>query len=389
MKKKIQDVIQQEFKGLWGTDFSDDGIPVIKTNNMTYEGHIDFSDICKRNINIEEASPNFLQKGDLIIEKSGGTKTHSVGYVNIFEGEDDKYVCNNFILPLRPNKELVNSKYLFWQLHGMYESGKFSDCYNKTTGIQNLQKKTYFAKEINVPSKDEQQKIAAELDTIQSAIDNKKQQLSLLDEAVKSEFVEMFGEIDISPQRNGWTELKDITTIYTGTTPSTTDEENWNGDILWITPAEMTSESFYIYDTERKITEKGQKSKSLSLMPVNTVLLSTRAPIGKVGIAGSPMTCNQGFKNFYCKEDVLNPVYLYFLFKSNTEYLNSKGTGTTFKELSKSVAEKIKVPIPDFELQNRFAAFVQQIDKSKFVVKQQIADLQELLDNKMQVYFGE
>lgn len=389
MKKKIQDVIQQEFKGLWGTDFSDDGIPVIKTNNMTYEGHIDFSDICKRNINIEEASPNFLQKGDLIIEKSGGTKTHSVGYVNIFEGEDDKYVCNNFILPLRPNKELVNSKYLFWQLHGMYESGKFSDCYNKTTGIQNLQKKTYFAKEINVPSKDEQQKIAAELDTIQSAIDNKKQQLSLLDEAVKSEFVEMFGEIDISPQRNGWTELKDITTIYTGTTPSTTDEENWNGDILWITPAEMTSESFYIYDTERKITEKGQKSKSLSLMPVNTVLLSTRAPIGKVGIAGSPMTCNQGFKNFYCKEDVLNPVYLYFLFKSNTEYLNSKGTGTTFKELSKSVAEKIKVPIPDFELQNRFAAFVQQIDKSKFIVKQQIADLQELLDNKMQVYFGE
>ena len=178
----------------------------------------------------------------------------------------------------------------------------------------------------------------------------------------------MFGEIDISPQRNDWTELKDITTIYTGTTPSTTDEENWNGDILWITPAEMTSESFYIYDTERKITEKGQKSKSLSLMPVNTVLLSTRAPIGKVGIVGSPMTCNQGFKNFYCKEDILNPVYLYFLFKSNTEYLNSKGTGTTFKELSKSAAEKIKVPIPDFELQNQFAAFVQQIDKSKFEI---------------------
>ena len=188
----------------------------------------------------------------------------------------------------------------------------------------------------------------------------------------KSEFVEMFGEIDISPQRNDWTELKDITTIYTGTTPSTTDEENWNGDILWITPAEMTSESFYIYDTERKITEKGQKSKNLSLMPANTVLLSTRAPIGKVGIAGSPMTCNQGFKNFYCKEDVLNPVYLYFLFKLNTEYLNSKGTGTTFKELSKSAAEKIKVPIPPLDLQNQFAAFVQQIDKSKFVLQQQL-----------------
>ena len=132
---------------------------------------------------------NFLKKGDLIIEKSGGTKTHSVGYVNIFEGEDDKYVCNNFILPLRPNTELVFPKYLFWQLHGMYEAGRFSDCYNKTTGIQNLQKKTYFSKDINLPSKEEQIKIAVHLDKIQSAIDNKKQQLSLLDEAVKSEFI--------------------------------------------------------------------------------------------------------------------------------------------------------------------------------------------------------
>ena len=207
MKKKLKDVISKEFKGLWGTDFSDDGIPVIKTNNMTYEGRIDFSDICIRNIPYKEAENNFLKKGDLIIEKSGGTKTHSVGYVNIFEGEDDKYVCNNFILPLRPNTELVFPKYLFWQLHGMYEAGRFSDCYNKTTGIQNLQKKTYFSKDINLPSKEEQIKIAVHLDKIQSAIDNKKQQLSLLDEAVKSEFVEMFGE---NPVESGKWKVKKL-----------------------------------------------------------------------------------------------------------------------------------------------------------------------------------
>ena len=210
MKKKLEDVISKEFKGLWGTDFSDDGIPVIKTNNMTYEGRIDFSDICVRNIPYKEAENNFLKKGDLIIEKSGGTKTHSVGYVNIFEGEDDKYVCNNFILPLRPNTEIVFPKYLFWQLHGMYEAGRFSDCYNKTTGIQNLQKKTYFSKDINLPSKEEQIKIAAHLDKIQAAIDNKKQQLSLLDEAVKSKFVEMFG--DVIQNTKNW-ELKNFPEI--------------------------------------------------------------------------------------------------------------------------------------------------------------------------------
>ena len=188
----------------------------------------------------------------------------------------------------------------------------------------------------------------------------------------KSEFVEMFGDPDLYPQSKDWLPLKNISKVFTGTTPSTTDESNWNGDILWITPAEMTNESFYICDTERKITEKGRKSKNLDIMPEGTVLLSTRAPIGKVAIAGKTMTCNQGFKNFLCDADKLNPVYLYELFKYNKDFLNSKGTGTTFKELSKTNAEQIKIPVPPINLQNQFAAFVQQIDKSKFVLHQQL-----------------
>ena len=190
MKKcKIKDVIEKEFKGLWGTDFDNNGIPVIKTNNMTYEGRINFSDICYRNISLDDAKENLLQKGDLIIEKSGGTKTHSVGYVNIFEGIDNKFVCNNFILPIRPKKDLVIPKFLFWQLHSMYKTERFSDCFNKTTGIQNLQKKTYFDKEIYLYDISIQKQIANHLDSIQAAIDNKQQQLKELDELVKSRFI--------------------------------------------------------------------------------------------------------------------------------------------------------------------------------------------------------
>ncbi len=176
----------------------------------------------------------------------------------------------------------------------------------------------------------------------------------------------MFETLDLSEERKEWIEIKDVSNIYTGTTPSTTDEKNWDGDILWITPAEMNSDTFYIFDTVRKITEKGRNSKSLDLMPVNTVLLSTRAPIGKVGIVGTPMTCNQGFKNFKCSDN-LNPIYLYTLLKNNTEYLNSLGSGTTFLEVSKSTISKLRIPLPDIELQNKFASFVQQIDKSKYI----------------------
>ena len=233
----------------------------------------------------------------------------------------------------------------------------------------------------------EQMSIVNTLDSINLSIDNKKNELSLLDELIKSRFIEMFGTIDLSENRNEWVELEKLSTIYTGTTPSSTNESNWNGDILWITPAEMNADSFYIFDTVRKITEKGRKSKSLDIMPVNTVLLSTRAPIGKVGIVGKPMACNQGFKNFKCGER-LNPVFLYTILKANTKYLNSLGSGATFLEISKSKIGKMKIPVPEISKQNNFGNFVKEIDKSKFIVQSQIKDLQELLDKKMDEYFA-
>ncbi len=188
---KISEVINKQIKGLWGTDFSDieNGTPVIKTNNMTYEGVIDYSDICYRNIRKDTIGDNYLQKGDLLVEKSGGTKTHSVGYVNFFDGDNDIFVCNNFIIGLRPNNEIVDSKYLFYQLRYMYECGYFSDCYNKTTGIQNLKANQYLGKNIRVECKNRQKSIADELDGIVEAINLKRKEVSFLDELVKSRFI--------------------------------------------------------------------------------------------------------------------------------------------------------------------------------------------------------
>ena len=190
---KISDVVTTTVKGLWGTDYStpEDGIAVIKTNNMSYEGVIDYSDICYRNIELEKAQKNFLKYGDILAEKSGGTKTHTVGYVSYFDGQSDKYVCNNFILVIRPNVQKIKSKFLFYQMRYMYENGIFADCYNRTTGIQNLQVNSYLGKDIKVFSEDKQEKIVSLLDSIISEIDNSKKRLSALDELVKSRFYQL------------------------------------------------------------------------------------------------------------------------------------------------------------------------------------------------------
>lgn len=247
-----------------------------------------------------------------------------------------------------------------------------------------------FLKDIRLKqySLDEQKMIVKTLDDINLVISLENKRLSLLSDLIKSKFVEMFETIDLSEERDEWTELNKIATIYTGTTPSTNEPSNWNGDVLWITPAEMNDDTFFVCDTSRKLTEKGRKSKSLELMPVGTVLLSTRAPIGKVGIVGKPMACNQGFKNFKCDEKIVNSIYLYVLLKNNTQYLNSLGSGTTFLEVSKTNIGKMKIPLPDIKKQNEFANYVLKIVQTKQDIKKRISILTELLNKKMDEYFG-
>lgn len=396
MKKQIKDVISAEFKGLWGTDFSDNGIPVIKTNNMTYEGRIDYSDICIRNITSEEAKGNFLCNGDLIIEKSGGTKTHSVGYVNIFEGEDNKYVCNNFILSLRPNRDLVNPKYLFWQLHGMYEAGRFSDCFNKTTGIQNLQKKTYYSKKIKVPPLPEQQKIAHHLDTIQSAIDNKKQQLVQLDELVKSRFVEMFGETPVESGKWKVEKLKELTSkIGSGSTPKGGKGSYVEEGVSLIRSMNVHN-GYFDYEDLAHLTDAQAKSLDGVKIEEGDVLINiTGASVARCCIVPSdvlPARVNQHVSILRIKRDLMSVFLNYFLISDEEQFALldiGGGGGATREAITKTELENLVVPVPPIDLQNTFAEYVQKINSTKSIIKTQLADLQELLDSKMNEYFGE
>ena len=192
-------------------------------------------------------------------------------------------------------------------------------------------------------------------------------------DGVKSQFIEMFGDPMVNDKQ--WSEyscISEITQIVLGGTPNSKEPSYWDGDIRWITPAEMTDQSYYIFDTVRHITDEGRKAANLTVLPEGTVLFSTRAPIGKVAIVGKEMCCNQGFKNFICSEK-LNNVFLYYTLKLKKDYLCSLGTGTTFKELSKRTVESLKIAVPPIELQNQFETIYNQADKSGSVLQYRIA----------------
>ena len=182
--------------------------------------------------------------------------------------------------------------------------------------------------------------------------------------------------------------LGDVCTVVSGSTPKTNIPAYWDGDIKWITPAELNENSFYIFDSQRHITELGKEKTGLSYMPVGTVILSSRAPIGKTAIAGCELCCNQGFKNLICSDAIFNE-YLYFFLKSKTDYLNSLGRGATFKEISKSIVENIEIRLPSLEEQKKAAKQLGHIYYLISLRKQQLAKLDELVKARFVELFGD
>lgn len=157
---------------------------------------------------------------------------------------------------------------------------------------------------------------------------------------------------------NRWITKKiaDIADVVAGGTPSTNNSEFWNGDIGWITPADLSGYKYrYIANGARNISSAGLNNSSAYLLPKNTVLLSSRAPIGYVAIAEKELATNQGFKNLICDDTQVDYRFMYYWLQLNADALKSFASGATFPELSAGTVKKIKVTLPDIVTQNRIA----------------------------------
>lgn len=389
----IKDVILKEIKGIWGNPpvEGDLSTPVIKTNNMTYEGYIDYDDITYRSIPKKKLDSCYLKKGDLLVEKSGGTKTHSVGYVNIFDKENNVFVCNNFIVGLRPDNNIVLSEYLFFQMKFFYETGIFSDCYNKTTGIQNLQLQTYLSKSIVCPEKAEQEKVVATLNNIVKALANKNEQLKKLDELIQSKFYEMFG--DPITNEKEW-DVKTFGNLFNTILGKMLDKKKQietdislpylgNANVQW---------GYFIFENLNTMTFTRKEIEKFNLQ-VGDLLICEGGESGRCAIwkgSSQEILFQKAIHRARVKnENEINPQFVAMLLKV------LKFNGGLKKYVSQSTIEHLTgvklslVPIicPPFYLQQAFASYVEKVEEAKAIVNQEIAYLQELLDSRMDFYF--
>lgn len=184
-----------------------------------------------------------------------------------------------------------------------------------------------------------------------------------------------------------WVRLGDVGKIVGGGTPKTDVLEYWiNGNIPWITPADMKNiKGKYIYHGEKYITSLGLNKSSAQLMPKNSILFSSRAPIGYIAITKKEVSTNQGFKSIV-PFDVSLTNYIYYALLALVDSIKKIGTGTTFKEVSGSVVEKIIIPLPPLGEQKRIVKKIEEVLNQIEILKvneEKLALLQKNFPDKL------
>ena len=260
------------------------------------------------------------------------------------------------------NTNLANPYYLYRYLSLLDLSNLDSG-----TGVPSMTFDNYYGLKIFLPNIEKQTKIAQILQTLDKKITINRQINQNLEAMAKLLYDYWFVQFDF-PNEEGkpykssggemvWNEklkrdipaswktkaIEDIADVYNGATPSTVNEQNYGGDIVWITPKDLSDQKQkFVYQGERNISQAGYNSCSTHLLPPNTILMSSRAPIGLLSIAKTELCTNQGFKSFVPQAENIS-TYLYYYLNIHIKQIEQLGTGTTFKEVSRE--DVLKFPI--------------------------------------------
>lgn len=351
----------QPFPGHWGMDVQVDGLTpaqVLGVGNVLNDGNLDVQSAPVRYLAQSELECIALE-GDLLVVKSSGSAT------NIRSGKTaicpleltSRIACSNFMMLLRPAKGRVEPRWLWRYLNG-HDAKTFVQLIAGSSTYPNIKWSSYKNLLVPVPPLYEQRRIVAKLDDQMTSLDRAEkalaEQAAMLDEmSIRVLHGSLAGtETRMWPLRS----LGEVTTIVGGSTPSTGNPSFWNGQIVWITPADLGRlNDRYIHSSNKLITEAGLQSCSTQVVPVGSVVLSSRAPIGHLGIAGVPLCTNQGCKSFIPGSGV-DSTYLYYSLKASVPLLQDLGSGATFKEVSKSDLSTFRVLVPSIQTQRRVSA---------------------------------
>lgn len=371
---KLIDITGKALSGEWGSDDeTGDGIPVLRTTNFTNEGVVSYNDVVTRSITKKNIDEKYLRRGDIIIEKSGGSDKFPVGRVIYFDGDENTYLFNNFTGLLRvKNQGVWYPKYVFYSLFANYKRGGTRTFENKTTGLHNLKTDDFVSRyEVSEIDIKEQISICNKLDKLFGVIKLREQELQLFDNLIKARFVEMFGNENNS---KNWhiVNVEKVADVQVGVVikPSQyyTDESNGVRAFRSLNVgAGFIKDTAWVY-----FTEEGHHKNSKSILKENDLL------IVRSGAPGTACVVTKEYAGYNAIDIIIvhpdcervNPYYLCtFTNMPHGKKQIDEGTGGAAQQhFNVGKYSKLKLMLPPKKLQDDFANFIDQVDKSKVAV---------------------
>ena len=365
------------------TSDDNDGVMLLRANNIQ-DGEIVLNDVLyvsKDKINKKQ----YLRQGDILVCTSSGSKD-LVGKA-AFVADDLPCVFGAFCKVVRPRVDYP--KYIGYFFQSPYYRNRISDA-SAGANINNLRTEHIDDLTINMPSLDEQRKIAAVLDKISDLAAKRSRQLDKLDELVKSRFVEMFGDPVINEKNWPKYKISDFATVKIGPFGSMLHADDYvRGGHPMVNPSHI-SDGVIIPDFSLSLNvQKQEELVAYQLLP-GDVIIGRRGEIGRCAVVKkSGMFCGTGcmfvriFKD--CRPDYLQRVISYPTFSS---ILEDKAVGVTMKNLNAGMVEDSNVYLPPLSMQDKFASFRAQVDTLKLRIGSSVDKLDTLKKSLMQEYFS-
>ncbi|HDH6711068.1 TPA: restriction endonuclease subunit S [Staphylococcus aureus] len=362
-EKKLGDVATFA-KGKLGAkkDVSQNGVPIILYGELYTKYGAIVSKIFSKT-DIPENKLKIAKKNDVLIPSSGETAidiaTASCIYLNkgVAVGGD--------INILTPQKQ--DDRFISLSINGINKNELSKYAQGKTVvhlynnDIKNL--KIVFPSEF-----EEQVRIGDFFSKLDRQIELEEQKLELLQQQKKGYMQKIFSQELRFKDENGeeypeWEEkqLGEVAEIIGGGPPSTKNKLYWNGEINWFSPIEIGNKT-YVYSSQKKITEEGLRKSSAKILPVGTILFTSRAGIGKIAILAKESTTNQGFQSIVPRKGVLDSYYVYTISNILKILAEKVSAGSTFSEISKKQMEQLNLNIPMIKEQKNISKFFSKFD---------------------------
>ncbi|MDA4855356.1 restriction endonuclease subunit S [Acinetobacter baumannii] len=324
-------------------------------------------------INEKDVEKYQLNIGDIVVARTGAT----TGWNKTIKHLNHKAVYASFLIKYSVDRSIADPNYVGYNL----QSSNWYDYVEAIAGGSaqpGANAKQLGSFKFLLPSLSEQKAIASVLSSLDDKIDLLHRQNKTLEAMAETLFRQWF----IEEAKEDWEEktIGDIFTIKGGGTPSTKEPSYWDGSIAWTSPRDLsTAKSLYMFSTERTITELGLTKVSSGLLPVGTLLMSSRAPIGYLALTDIEVAVNQGYIAIL-KHDLYSNEFMYLWCKANMELIKNSGNGSVFQEISKASFRELPFVCPPEPLLKRFNGYcINWFSKIKLNAKQ-IQTLENLRD---------